>query len=75
MLIVSRPEPQKRLTVTPAVEIGKFDFNDIIRATCKPCSASGIALPTIISSTRSGSNAGTSFNKWLMTSAAKSSGR
>ena len=40
-----------------------------------PCSASGMALPTIKSSTKAGFTDGTCAIKCLITSAAKSSGR
>src|ERR1700712_4423207 len=46
----------------------------IILPTCKPCSASGTALPTITSSILLGSNCGTDASKPCITSIAKSSG-
>ena len=61
--IVSTPDPQYRLTVTPPTLSGKFDRRAIHRAICKPCSASGTALPTMISSIRLGSSCGKESNK------------
>jgi len=47
-------EPQKRLTVVPAVPIGRPASSPTIRAMLKPCSASGKAQPTMMSSMSSG---------------------
>ena len=75
MAMVSRPDAQYRLTVTPPTLNGKPARNTIIRPICMPCSASGIALPQIKSSIRDGSKFGTDATKCFTTSAPKSSGR
>mmetsp|Transcript_9402 Transcript_9402/g.12796 ORF Transcript_9402/g.12796 Transcript_9402/m.12796 type:complete len:311 (-) Transcript_9402:77-1009(-) len=75
MAIVSNPEEQYRFTVMPGTFTESNPIKEIIRPTFKPCSASGVAFPTITSSIRSLSNCGTSFMMCFTTSAAKSSGR
>ena len=50
-------------------------FAEIILPTCKPCSASGTALPTITSSILFTSNCGIVANNPLITVTARSSGR
>ena len=50
MAIVSRPEAQYLFTVTPATSFVFKPINAINLAIFKPCSASGVALPTITSS-------------------------
>ena len=56
MAIVSNPEEQYLFTVIPGTLSVSKPINEIIRPTLSPCSASGVALPTITSSTRVGSN-------------------
>ena len=73
--IVSKPEEQYLLTVIPGTLSVSNPIKEIIRPTFNPCSASGVALPTITSSILSLSNCGTVDIKCLITSAAKSSGR
>ena len=73
--IVSKPEEQYLLTVIPGTLSVFNPINEIIRPTFNPCSASGVAFPTMTSSTRNLSNSGTLAIKCLITSAAKSSGR
>jgi hypothetical protein len=53
---VCTPEAQKRLMVTPGTVFGMPASSRPIRATFIPCSASGIAQPTITSSTSAGSS-------------------
>ena len=48
--IVSNPEAQNLLIVTPGTSSTLSPIREINLATLKPCSASGIALPTIKSS-------------------------
>ena len=74
MWIACIEEPQKRLTVVPAVAIGRCASSAISRATFMPCSPSGKAQPTITSST---SSAGTPVRaiSASTTCAARSSGR
>ena len=74
MAILSKPLAQYRLMVIPATSIPKA-LAEIIRPNCKPCSASGTALPTITSSTRFASNCGMVAISPLITSTARSSGR
>ena len=50
------PEAQKRFTVTPPTECGRPASSAPMRATFMPCSASGIAQPTIASSIAFGSS-------------------
>ena len=49
-------EPQNLLIVTPGTLSGRSERNEIILARLKPCSPSGKAVPTIMSSTRFGSS-------------------
>ena len=53
------PDEQKRLTVIPATVLGIPASSNPMRATFIPCSYSGIAQPTITSSTLPGSICGT----------------
>ncbi len=53
------PDAQNRLTVTPPTECGSPASSAPMRATFRPCSASGIAQPTIASSIVFGSSPGT----------------
>jgi hypothetical protein len=55
MWIACMDEPQKRLTVAPAIPTGSSSRNSTIRATLKPCSPSGKAQPMIRSSRAAGS--------------------
>ena len=74
MWIACIEEPQKRLTVAPATEIGRCASNAISRATFMPCSPSGKAQPTITSSTSAGSMPLRAISASI-TWAARSSGR
>ena len=68
-------DPQKRLTVAPATEIGSEPVSSpTMRATLNPCSPSGNAQPTMRSSTSSGSSPARSTTP-RTTCAARSSGR
>jgi hypothetical protein len=75
MATADRPEAQKRLTVMPPTELGRPARMAPMRATFRPCWASGIAQPAITSSTAFGSRPGT----WAMAArsawASRSSGR
>ena len=73
--IAWRPDEQNRLTVTADAETGTPARKLAIRATFSPCSPSGIAHPTITSSTSPASKPGARFNASAMTTAAMSSGR
>ena len=72
--IVSKPEAQYLFTVTPGTSSTFNPIKEINRPTFKPCSASGMALPTITSSIRVLSKSGNSFIMNSMVSAANSSG-
>ncbi len=74
MWIACIEEPQKRLTVVPATEIGRCARSPIRRATFMPCSPSGNAQPTITSSMSEGSIPLRAISA-AITSAASSSGR
>ena len=74
MAIVSNPLAQYLFTVMPGTFIGSAR-TAIMRPICKPCSASGTALPTIKSSTCCGSSCGTVASNCRMVSTARSSGR
>ena len=54
-----KPEAQKRLTVMPPTLVGRPANTAPIRATLRPCWASGIAQPQIMSSMATGSRPGT----------------
>ena len=69
------PEEQKRLMVMPGTVIGRPASNAPIRATFIPCSASGMAQPTMTSPISAGSTPGTWATTDLMTAASMSSGR
>ncbi len=75
MATADRPEAQKRLTVMPPTELGSPARMAPMRATFRPCWASGMAQPAITSSMALGSSEGTwataAFRAW----ASKSSGR
>ena len=73
--IDSEPDAQYLFTVTPGTLSVSNPINEISLATFSPCSASGIAQPTIRSSMRAGSRFGTSFIRRSITVAAISSGR
>ena len=73
--IVSKPEAQYLFTVTPGTLSVSRPIKEIIRATFKPCSPSGVALPTITSSISSFSKFGNWETMCLITSAARSSAR
>ena len=74
MWIDCMDEPQNRLTVTPATESGRSASRPIRRATLSPCSASGKAQPTMMSSISSGFTPVRVINA-RTTCAARSSGR
>ena len=59
--MVSRPEAQYRFTVTPGTSSTFKPIREITLAIFKPCSASGVAFPTITSSILVLSNCGTSL--------------
>ena len=59
--IVSNPEAQYLFTVTPGTSFTFNPIKEIKRPTFRPCSASGIAFPTITSSIRVLSKSGNSF--------------
>ncbi|CAI8218778.1 MAG: Uncharacterised protein [Cryomorphaceae bacterium] len=59
--IVSSPEAQYLLTVTPGTSSTFNPISEITLAIFKPCSASGVAFPTITSSILVLSSSGTSF--------------
>ena len=70
-----RPDEQKRLIVMPATLSGSPASSTPMRATFIPCSYSGIAQPTITSSTRAGSIAGACASTLCSTCASSVSGR
>ena len=59
--IVSNPDEQKRLIVTPGTSTLFNPIKEINRAILRPCDPSGIALPTMTSSMRLTSRLGKSF--------------
>ena len=65
--IVSNPELQYLFTVCPGIWSVSKLINEINLPTFRPCSASGIAFPTIRSSILFGSNSGTSAISPLIT--------
>src|SRR5487761_2764322 len=69
------PDEQKRLIVMPGTPGGNPASSTPMRATFIPCSYSGIAQPTITSSTRAGSIDGTCASTRLSTCASRVSGR
>ncbi len=69
------PDEQKRLTVTADASTGMPARRLAMRATLRPCSASGIAQPRITSSIDAGSSPGTLARAALIALAANSSGR
>ena len=75
MAIVSSPDAQYLFTVIPGTLSVSKAISEIRRATFNPCSASGVALPTITSSICSFSTLGTDATRCLITSAANVSGR
>ncbi len=70
-----RPDEQKRLIVMPATVFGRPASSTPMRATFMPCSYSGIAQPTITSSMRFASMAGTCASTLRSTCASSVSGR
>ena len=74
MWIACMDEPQKRLTVAPATEMGRSAMSATMRPMLKPCSPSGKAQPMIRSSISAGSTPVWSISA-CTTSAARSSGR
>src|SRR5438132_8148137 len=73
--IAWRPDEQKRLMVTADAETGMPARRLAMRATFRPCSASGIAHPRITSSTSAGSTPGARRSASAIAVAASSSGR
>ena len=69
------PEEQNRLIVMPATLFGRPASSTPMRATFMPCSNSGIAQPTITSSIRLASIAGTCASTLCNTCASSVSGR
>src|SRR5687767_1755080 len=69
------PEEQKRLIVIPDTRSGKPASRSPMRATFMPCSPSGIAQPTMTSSTSPGSSPWHCWTAALSTCASRSSGR
>jgi hypothetical protein len=70
-----RPEAQKRLTVTPPTVSGRPASSTAMRAMFRPCSPSGMAQPTMASSTAFGSRVGTWRNAPWIAAISRSSGR
>ena len=70
-----RPEAQKRLTVMPPTLLGSPASTAPMRATFRPCWASGMAQPAIRSSTAAGSRPGACAMAALTMVASNSSGR
>jgi hypothetical protein len=68
------PDEQKRLIVTADALTGTPARRLAMRATLRPCSASGIAQPRMTSSTSDGCTPGARRNASPMTAAAISSG-
>ena len=56
------PEAQKRFTVTPPMPFGSPASSTARRPMLRPCSASGMAQPTMASSIAAGSSPGTCFS-------------
>src|SRR5215472_13168287 len=73
--IACSPEEQKRLMVTPGTASGSPERSAAIRAMFIPDSPSGLAQPSITSSTSSATTAGCFSSSRRITVAAKSSGR
>src|SRR5690242_16392073 len=69
------PEEQNLFIVTAEAETGTPARKLAIRATFRPCSASGIAQPRITSSISEGSTPGARLSASAMVTAANSSGR
>src|SRR5210317_707005 len=72
--MVSIPEAQYLLTVTPGTSSILRPINEMSLAIFNPCSASGMALPTMTSSILVLSKSGSSLNICSKVSAANSSG-
>ena len=70
-----RPEAQKRFTVMPPTEAGSPARTAPMRATFRPCWASGMAQPQITSSMAAGSSPGAWASAERSTWASNSSGR
>ena len=73
--MVWRPEAQNRFTVTPPTLAGSPASSTAMRAMFRPCSASGIAQPTIASSMVAGSSPGTCASAPRIACTSRSSGR
>ena len=70
-----RPEAQKRLTVMPPTLVGRPASTAPMRATLRPCCASGMAQPQTMSSMVCGSSRGTCASAAFSVVASRSSGR
>ena len=70
-----RPDEQKRLMVMPGTVLGRPASSTPMRATFMPCSASGMAQPTITSAMSLASSTGTLSTTARSTWASMSSGR
>src|SRR3989338_6331542 len=70
-----KPEEQKRLPAPPGPTFGTPASSNAMSATLIPCSASGIAQPTITSPILAGSSDGACASTLLSTCTSRSSGR
>ena len=75
MAMADKPDAQKRLTVMPPTLLGKPAKMAPMRATFRPCWASGMAQPQITSSMALGSKPGTCATAARKAWASRSSGR
>src|SRR6267154_3050206 len=74
-MIACRPEAHSRFTVIPPTVVGKPERRAAIRATLRLSSPAWLAAPKITSSIWLGSTVGLRSNNFLITNAARSSGR
>ena len=70
-----RPEAQKRFTVMPPTLCGKPASTAATRATFRPCCASGMAQPQMMSSMLAGSSPGACASTACSALTSRSSGR
>ncbi len=70
-----RPDAQKRFTVMPPTLVGSPASTAAMRATFRPCCASGMAQPQTMSSMAAGSSPGAAASAALSVVASRSSGR
>ncbi len=75
MATADRPEAQKRFTVMPPTLVGRPASTALMRATFRPCWASGMAQPQMMSSMAAGSSPGTWASAAFSVVASRSSGR